>query len=101
MYRIGFTQLAQQQLADVSLDADRNAIVRRIRELERNPYQTRALKYESESYRRARAAGARWRIFFKIEDNATIRIEFIGMRIPGSEQDAYTAFRRFLAETDP
>ena len=100
MYQIGYTPLALRQLASVASDDDRNAIVRRVAELAIKPYHTRALKYESALYRRARAAGGRYRIFFRIDDdNATVKIEFIGMRIPGNEQDAYAVFRRLLTES--
>ena len=99
MYQIRYTPLALEQLMNVPSDDDRNAIVRLISELTRDPYQTRALKYESAPYRRARAAGGKYRIFFWInEDNTTIGIEFIGIRVPGGEQDAYATFRGFLAE---
>lgn len=100
MYQIRYTPFALQQLKDVSQNEDRSAIVHRIKALENNPYGTRALKYELASYRRARAAGGRYRIFFRIE-GATVRIEFIGMRIPGSGQDAYASFRRMLTESNP
>ena len=100
MYHIGYTPFALQQLKDVSQSEDRIAIVRRIMELATNPYGARALKYELASYRRAKAAGGRYRIFFRIDD-ATVRIEFIGTRIPGSDQDAYTSFRRMLTESNP
>ncbi len=100
MYQIGYTPLALQQLTNVASDDDRNAIVRRVAELAINPYHTRAPEYERALYRRAKAAGGRYRILFRIaEDNATVKIEFIGMRIPGNEQDAYAAFRRLLTES--
>ena len=100
MYEIRYTASALQQLRNVSQSEDRSAIVHRIRELANNPYGTRALKYELASYRRARAAGGRYRIFFRIE-GGTVRIEFIGMRIPGNDQDAYASFRRMLTESNP
>ena len=100
MYQIRYTPFALQQLKDVSQSEDRSAIVHRIKELANNPYATRALKCELASYRRARAAGGRYRIFFRIED-AMVRIEFIGMRIPGNGQDAYASFRRMLTENNP
>ena len=100
MYQIGYTPIALQQLTNVASDDDRSAIVRRVAELAINPYHTRALKYDSALYRRAKAAGRRYRIFFRIdEDNATVKIEFIGMRIPGNAQDAYATFRRSLTES--
>ena len=98
MYQIRYTPLALQQLKDVPQSEDRVAIINRIIALAINPYEARALKYELASYRRARAAGGQYRIFFRI-DNATVRIEFIGMRIPGSGQDAYALFRRMLTES--
>ena len=100
MYQISYTPLALQQLKDVPQSEDRIAIVRRIMELATNPYGTRALKYELTSYRRAKAAGKRYRIFFRIDD-ATVRIEFIGMRTMDSGQDAYAAFRHMLTESNP
>ncbi len=99
MYQISYTPLALQQLKDVSQREDRVAIIHRIVALAINPYEARALKYELASYRRARAAGGQYRIFFRIDD-ATVRIEFIGMRIPGSGQDAYALFRRMLTESN-
>ena len=97
MWQITYTPLALQQLKDVAHREDRSAIVSRIMELANNPYVSRALKYELAAYRRARAAGGRYRIFFTI-DNSTVRIEFIGMRIPSSGQDAYASFRHLLTE---
>lgn len=99
MYRISYTPLALQHLKDVSQSEDRVAIIHRIMALANNPYETRALKYELASYRRARAVGGQYRIFFRIDD-AAVRIEFIGMRIPGSGQDAYALFRRMLTESN-
>lgn len=99
MHEIRYTTSALQQLRDVSQSEDRSALVRRIMELASNPYGTRALKYELTSYRRAKAAGGRYRIVFRI-DGATVRIEFIGMRIPGSDQDVYASFRRMLTESN-
>lgn len=99
MHEIRYTTSALQQLRDVSQSEDRSALVRRIMELASNPYGTRALKYELTSYSRAKAAGGRYRIVFRI-DGATVRIEFIGMRIPGSDQDVYASFRRMLTESN-
>ena len=99
MYRFSYTPLALQQLKDVSQSEDRVAIIHRIMALANNPYETRALKYELASYRRARAVGGQYRIFFRIDD-AVARIEFIGMRIPGGGQDAYALFRRMLTESN-
>ena len=99
MYQISYTPLALQQLKDVSQREDCVAIIHRIVTLAINPYEARALKYELASYRRARAAGGQYRIFFRIDD-ATVRIEFIRMRIPGSGQDAYALFRRMLTESN-
>ena len=98
MYQIEYVPLALQQLRELPSNSDRSTIIRRIRELSENPHAARELKYELVSYRRARAGG-QYRIFFRVdEDSTTVQILFIGVRMPGSEQDAYVAFRRWLTE---
>lgn len=98
MYATKYTPLALRQLRAVATDSDRNAIVSRIKEIQADPYRTRALRYGLEPYRRAKAAG-RYRIIFAVDEGkATLRIAFIGIRMPDSAQDAYSAFERLLPE---
>lgn len=97
MYAIEYTALAWRQLS-AAPDLDRSAIIARIAEIQVHPYRTRAMKYNLATYRRAKAAG-RYRIFFTVDENsATVRIAFIGIRMPGAEQDVYNAFERRLQE---
>lgn len=99
MYQVEYSALGEQSLGAIPGVADRDAIVRRVAELQSNPYRSRALRYGFEPYRRARAAGGRYRIFFAVDENAAVvRIEYIGMRNPGSAQDAYAVFERLLLE---
>lgn len=101
MFKIGYTAEASQSLEGLPMKADRNAVVRRIKELRGDPYHAKALKYDLEGIHRAKAAGGRLRIFFRIDEpNATIQIILIGFRKPGDELDAYEMLRRSVRNTE-
>ena len=98
MYRIEYSELARRQLDGIVSEADRIAVNRRIGEIQRAPFRTRALTHGLEPYRRARAAG-RYRIFFTVdESNKVVQIAFIGIRMPGEAQDAYATFLRLMQD---
>lgn len=101
MYRIEYSELARRQLEGIISETDRNAVGRRIGEIRRAPFRTRALKHGLEPYRRAKAAG-RYRIFFTVdENNGVVHIAFIGIRMPGEVQDAYATFLRLMQDRIP
>ena len=98
MYRIEYSELARRQLDGIVSEADRIAVNRRIGEIRRAPFRTRALKHGLEPYRRAKAAG-RYRIFFTVDENsAVVQIAFIGIRAPDQVQDAYATFLRLMRD---
>ena len=98
MYRIEYSELARRQLDGIVSEADRIAVNRRIEEIRRAPFRTRALKHGLEPYRRAKAAG-RYRIFFTVdESNEVVQIAFIGIRAPDQVQDAYATFLRLMRD---
>ena len=100
MYHAEYTPQALQDLRAISSEADRGAVTRRIKNLEAAPYDSKDLKYDLEGYRRAKAAGKRYRILFRIDEpDATIQIVLIGLRKPGDEQDAYERLRRTPGNT--
>ena len=102
MFRIEYTPEALQGLKAVPSEVDRNAVVHRIKELRGDPYHAKALKYDLEGYHRAKAAGGRCRILFRInEPDATVQIVLIGLRSPGDELDAYEMLRRSVRNREP
>ena len=100
MYRAEYTPQALQDLRGISSETDRDVVTRRIKALEADPYHSRELGYDLEGYRRAKAAGRRYRILFRIDEpGAAIQIVLIGLRKPDEEQDAYERLRRIPGNT--
>ena len=98
MYRIEYSELARRQLEGIISETDRNAVGRRIGEIRRAPFRTRALKHGLEPYRRAKAAG-HYRIFFTVDENsAVVHTAYIGIRAPDQVQDAYATFLRLMQD---
>ena len=100
MYRIEYSKLGLERLEMIPVARDANAVTRRIGELSERPDHARKLKGNFIPYRSAHAAHDRYRIIFAIEEStATVRIEFVGRRLPDSVLDVYAEFERLVLQS--
>lgn len=97
-YKIVLTPTAREMLADIQDRRTRESITRRIDELRTEPGQRGSPLWSSlEGYRDLRAAGQRYRIIYRVEDQTvTVLVVAIGIRKEGDKGDIYELTQRLL-----
>lgn len=97
MYRITLTELAAQTLKRLEATA-RNQIIRKIEQLEQDPALLgKPLSGPLKGFRSVRAAGQRYRIVYRIEDERIVVIVMaVGIRKAGDKQDIYELMKRLV-----
>lgn len=97
-YNIFWTSTAREMLAAIPDRRIRKTIFERVRHLSIDPEkQGKPLIGELSSHRSIRAAGQRYRIIFRIEDEKVyILIVALGIRKKGSKKDVYSLAKRLV-----
>jgi len=97
-WRVELTELAAQQLAEISDVRVRRQIARRIDELQTDPEKRgKPLLGELAGIYSLRAAGQRYRILYRIErERVVVYVVAVGIRKEGDKRDIYSLARRLL-----
>ena len=97
MYKIKITELAAQMLRGIESNA-RNQIIAKIDQLKGEPKLIgKALVGPLKDFRSVRAAGQRYRIIYRIEDEAIIVLVVgVGIRKSGDKKDIYELMKKFV-----
>jgi mRNA interferase RelE/StbE len=97
-WTIAVTPAARRQLTSIADNRIRQAIVRRIDRLEREPEkQGKALTDELIGYRSIRAVGQRYRIIYRLEEcRVVVYVVAVGLRKEGSRKDVYAVAQELL-----
>lgn len=91
-WKISLAKEARRQLVEIEDSRIRKSISKRIDRLESEPEkQGKPLTDELAGYRSVRAAGQRYRIIYKIEEERVlVLVVMVGIRKEGDKKDAYT-----------
>jgi mRNA interferase RelE/StbE len=97
-YKIVISPTALKMLKAMSDRRVRDIIVKRIDELAEEPEkQGKPLIAELSGYRSLRAAGQRYRIIYRVENNrVTVYIVAVGIRKEGSSTDIYRLAKKLI-----
>jgi len=97
-YQVEVTPTARDALAAITDKRIRGNIYNRLLRLEKDPNkQGEPLIGNLDGYRSVRAASERYRIIYKVDDEAlTVSIVLIGIRREGSKSDVYVLFSNLL-----
>ncbi len=98
IWTIELTATAAAMLADIADRRVRQKIKERIDQLAREPEkQGKALTDDFTGYRSLRAAGQRYRIIYKIQDEKVIVVVVaVGIRREGSKRDIYALAKKLI-----
>jgi mRNA interferase RelE/StbE len=90
-WKISLAKEARRQLVEIEDSRIRKSISKRIDRLESEPEkQGKPLTDELAGYRSIRAAGQRYRIIYKIEEERVlVLVVMVGIRKEGDKKDAY------------
>ena len=93
-YHVEVTPTARDALAAITDKRIQRNIFNRLLRLEKDPdRQGEPLSGNLDGYRSVRAANERYRIIYRIQDDAAVvSVEFIGIRREGSKSDVYVLF---------
>jgi len=97
MYKIKLTKLAIEKLNDIE-SKTRNQIINKIEVLkEELNLRGKPLKGILKEYRSIRAAGQRYRIIYKVEEDEVLVIVInIGIRKDGDKKDIYELMKKYI-----
>jgi len=97
MYKIKLTKLAIEKLNELE-SKTRNQIINKIEALREEPnLRGKPLKGILKEYRSIRAAGQRYRIIYKVEEDKVIVIVInIGIRKDGDKKDIYELMKKYI-----
>lgn len=97
-YSIRITPLARRMLLDISDKREREIIRKRISQLSESPeMQGKALRDELAGFRSLRAAGQRFRIIYRIEEQTVVVVVVaLGRRKAGDKRDIYQVARKLI-----
>lgn len=97
-FAVSFTDLARQDLLDISDAASREVIVRQALKLRAEPLkQGKALTGNLKGYRSVRAAGQRYRVIYQVAvSQGAVVVVVVGIRKEGSKKDAYEVAKKRL-----
>lgn len=100
-YTVKYSEEAVQDLDAISDAATREVIVRRSAELRTDPLtRGKALTGDLKGYRSDRAAGQRYRIIYRVFEQAgDVVVVVIGIRKGGDRRDAYAVASRRVGTT--
>ncbi|MBF8266758.1 MAG: hypothetical protein HW388_266 [Dehalococcoidia bacterium] len=98
VYRIEITPTALEMLEAITDRRTQSAIVRRINGLAQEPQmQGKALRGELAGFLSIRAAGQRYRVVYRVEEqNERVIVYLVGIRKEGSRQDVYALAQRLV-----
>lgn len=97
-YEVEVAPTARDALAAITDKRIQRNIFNRLLRLEKDPgRQGEPLSGNLDGYRSVRAANERYRIIYRIKDDAsTVSVEFIGIRREGSKSDVYVLFSHLI-----
>jgi mRNA interferase RelE/StbE len=97
-FQIDITPTAFKALEAISDRRTRNAIIRRIDSLKEEPEKLgEPLQEWLAGFRSLRAAGQRYRIVYKVEnDTKRVFVYFVGIRKEGDRKDVYALVERLV-----
>ena len=98
VYRIEITPTALEMLEAITDRRTQAAIVRRINGLAQEPRrQGKTLRGELADFLSIRAAGQRYRVVYRVEEqNERVIVYLVGIRKEGSRQDVYALAQRLV-----
>jgi len=97
MYRIQLTELAAQMLGSIESNS-RSQIIAKIEQLKSDPKLLgKNLVGPLKEFRTVRAAGQRYRIIYRIEEEQVIvLVVAVGIRKSGDKKDIYELMKKFI-----
>jgi mRNA interferase RelE/StbE len=97
-WTVGLTQHAQMQLAAIKDRRIQGGLISSLRRLEYEPeLQGKPLIEELAGYRSVRAAGQRYRIIYKVEDERVmVLVVALGIRKDGDKKDVYNLAKKLI-----
>ena len=97
MYKIKLTKLAIEKLNEID-SKTRNQVINKIEVLKEEPsIRGKPLKGILKEYRSIRAAGQRYRIIYKVEEDKILVIVInIGIRKDGDKKDIYELMKKYI-----
>ncbi len=97
-YRVVLTPEAEKLLAAIRDKRELNLLISRIAQLEQNPEQQgKALRENLVGYRSLRAVGQRYRIVYRIEEDAVLVVVVaLGRRKDGDRKDVYQLAQKLI-----